>query len=232
VGSDEEQPLSGGRVTPGVVRVGDTVRRPTGPHSAFVHQLLKHLEAVRFDAAPRLLGQDEQGREVLSFLPGEVPADLGLITDQQLADAFRLLRRFHDATAGSSLAGAAEIVCHGDISPCNTVLQDGTPVALIDFDAAAPGRRIDDLAYGLFLWLDLGNEDIALDDQRRRLHLAAAAYGVLVDSALVAEVARQIAITTQRLRDERRESAAWWAGMYRWVLDHAVALAPGDGPSY
>jgi Ser/Thr protein kinase RdoA (MazF antagonist) len=123
-----------------VVRVGDTVRRPTGPHSAFVHQLLEHLEAVGFDAAPRLLGTDAHGREVFSFLRGEVPADLDYFTDEQLADAFRLLRRFHDATAGSSLAAGADIVCHGDISPCNTVFRDGRPVALIDFDAAAPRR--------------------------------------------------------------------------------------------
>jgi hypothetical protein len=214
-----------------VVRVGDTVRRPTGPHSAFVHQLLEHLEAVGFDAAPRLLGTDEHGREVLSFLRGEVPADLDYFTDEQLADAFRLLRRFHDATAGSSLAAGADIVCHGDISPCNTVFRDGRPVALIDFDAAAPGGRIDDLAYGLFLWLDLGNEDIALDEQRRRLELAAAAYGVRVHPALVAEIARQIEITTERLRDEGREGVAWWAAMHRWVLGHAVALAPGNDPS-
>ena len=31
-GTARELPLSGGRLTAGVVRVGDTVRRPTGPH--------------------------------------------------------------------------------------------------------------------------------------------------------------------------------------------------------
>jgi hypothetical protein len=54
--------LSGGRLTAGVVRVGGTVRRPTGPHSPFVHELLAHLEAVGFAGAPRLLGVDDQGR--------------------------------------------------------------------------------------------------------------------------------------------------------------------------
>lgn len=68
-----EVPLSGGRLTADVVRVGDTVRRQTGPHSSFVHQLLCHLEAVAFDGAPRPLGVDEQGPEVLSFIDGWVP---------------------------------------------------------------------------------------------------------------------------------------------------------------
>lgn len=46
-----EVPLSGGDVSEGVVRVGDTVRRPLGAHSPAVHGLLRHLEAVAFDGA-------------------------------------------------------------------------------------------------------------------------------------------------------------------------------------
>ncbi len=49
-----ELPLVGGRQTPGVVRVWDTVRRPTGPHSPFVHDLLRYLEAVGFEGLHRL----------------------------------------------------------------------------------------------------------------------------------------------------------------------------------
>jgi hypothetical protein len=60
-------------VSPGVVRVGDTVRRPIGPHTAAVHALLSYLHAAGFAGAPRPLGIDEQGREVLSFIPGTVP---------------------------------------------------------------------------------------------------------------------------------------------------------------
>ena len=111
--------LVGGRVTEGVVRIGDTVRRPHGPHSGYVRELLDQLERSGFDGAPRALGRDDQGRDVYSFIPGEVPLDLGLFSDVQLRSAFELLRRFHDATAGSALAGAAEVVCHGDVSPCN-----------------------------------------------------------------------------------------------------------------
>jgi hypothetical protein len=43
-----EIPLTGGRLTDGVVRVGNTVRRPTGLHSPFVHGLLSHLEAESY----------------------------------------------------------------------------------------------------------------------------------------------------------------------------------------
>jgi hypothetical protein len=57
-----EIPLSGGDVTEGVVRVGDTVRRPVGPHSQLVHALLAYLESAGFEGAPRFLGIDGVNR--------------------------------------------------------------------------------------------------------------------------------------------------------------------------
>jgi hypothetical protein len=50
-GQPAEEPLSGGNVSQGVVRVGDTVRRPAGPHTPAVHALLSHLHAVGFAGA-------------------------------------------------------------------------------------------------------------------------------------------------------------------------------------
>ena len=151
-GGDEEVPLTGGRLTAGVVRVGDTTRRPSGPHSAFVSRLLRHLEAVGFDGAPRALGVDERGRDVLTFVDGWVPPNLDHFPDGTLVAAARLLRRFHDATAGSELAAGHEVVCHNDASPCNAVFVAARPVALIDFDHAAPGARQRDVAYAGWLW--------------------------------------------------------------------------------
>ncbi|GAA4489417.1 hypothetical protein GCM10023191_020220 [Actinoallomurus oryzae] len=49
--SPGEVPLTGGRITPGVVRVADTVRRPTTDSSAFVARLLIHLHERRFGGA-------------------------------------------------------------------------------------------------------------------------------------------------------------------------------------
>ena len=102
---EPEKPLIGGWVTAGVVRVVETVRRPIGPSAPFVHALLSHLEEVGFDGSPRLLGIDEQDREVLTYLDGDVPSNCPAIVwdDRQVAAAGGLLRRFHDATVGSEL---------------------------------------------------------------------------------------------------------------------------------
>jgi hypothetical protein len=48
-----EIPLDGGNMSSGVVRVGDTVRRPAGPWTPTVHALLGHLHAAGFRGAPR-----------------------------------------------------------------------------------------------------------------------------------------------------------------------------------
>jgi hypothetical protein len=53
-------PLTGGRLTQGVVRIGDTVRRPASEKSAFTAELLQLLERRGFTTAPRYLGQDDE----------------------------------------------------------------------------------------------------------------------------------------------------------------------------
>ncbi|MBB4751035.1 phosphotransferase family protein [Actinoplanes lobatus] len=142
--------LRGGRLTAGVVRIGDTVRRPASPASAFTATLLAHLAAAGFDGAPRHLGRDDLGRDILTFLPGEVPAKWRAHDDGQVAAAAALMRRMHDASR--DLAGDGRVVCHHDPGPNNTVFRDGRPVAFIDFDFAAPGDPLEDLGYLAWSW--------------------------------------------------------------------------------
>jgi hypothetical protein len=70
-----EHRLSGGGRNDGAVRVGQTVRRRAGTHTLAIHALLRHLKAVGFAGAPRVLGIDYQGREVLTYLDGETVGD-------------------------------------------------------------------------------------------------------------------------------------------------------------
>ena len=122
-----QEPLAGGYVS-AVVRVADTVRRNPGPNADFVRRLLGLFEQAGFDGAPRYLGTDAQGREILSFVDGHVPWHAALQpnarTDASLESAARLLRRCHDLTAGTALARESEVVCHNDLSPRNTVYRD------------------------------------------------------------------------------------------------------------
>jgi len=152
-----EEELPGGFVS-AVVRVGDTVRRPTAP--PFVRRLLRFLADRGWGGAPRLLGVDERGRDVLSFVAGDVPWEVSLQeefrTDAALAGVARLVREFHDLTAGTDLAGDAEVVCHNDLSPRNTVYRRLLPVAFLDWDIAGPGLRVEDVAHVCWQFVGLG----------------------------------------------------------------------------
>src|SRR5215207_8771483 len=94
-----EENLSGGNMTT-VSRVGNTVRRSAGPWTKQIHLLLAHLRAQGILEVPAPLGFDQQGREILTFIPGVVghfPLP-ELRTDAVLVSAAQLLRRVHDAT--------------------------------------------------------------------------------------------------------------------------------------
>lgn len=156
--NEEEESLHGG-INP-VVRVGQTIRRPVRAWSAAVHELLRHLESVGFPGAPRYLGIDEQGREMLSLVPGETPWPPGpaLFDPELLASSAALLRAYHDSVAGWTptepawqtapvAVGQPEVICHNDTAPWNLISQGHTTVAFVDWDTAAPGPRMWDLAY-------------------------------------------------------------------------------------
>jgi tRNA A-37 threonylcarbamoyl transferase component Bud32 len=213
-----EESLVGGRTTVGVVRVGATVRRPRTPNSAFVERLLAALEQAGFDRAPRYLGVDDSGRDILEFIEGFVPPELDAgYPDSVLAAAATLIRRFHDATAASSLAGGAEVVCHGDLSPCNFVFRDDEPFAIIDFDSASPGGRFADLGYALFLWLNLGTDGPGVAEQARRFRVFCDAYGVETNARVIDATVAAVSRTTGRLRGKGQSGADWWQTQLEWL---------------
>ncbi|GHD75975.1 hypothetical protein GCM10010317_091590 [Streptomyces mirabilis] len=135
--------LTGGRITAGVVRVGETVRRPPTPASGFVADLLVLLERRGFDGAPRYLGR-EGSTDVLSYLSGEVPARFRAWADQQVAAAGSLLRALHDATRNSALEGSFPVVCDHDCGPNNVVFrQVQVRVDAYGLDAHERGELVD-----------------------------------------------------------------------------------------
>ena len=197
--------LAEGSVTR-VTLVGDTVRRPTRPFTATVQAFLSHLWAEGVDFVPEPLGYDEQGREVLRFVPGDVPVEplpTWATTETVLVELARLIRRLHDAAAGwtpppdavwGSIPGvppvelpplfdAPELVSHQDYCPGNVVFRAGTPRALIDFDLASPTTRLVDCVNALYWWVPLIHPvdrapSLTTADAGRRVRVFADAYGM------------------------------------------------------
>jgi aminoglycoside phosphotransferase (APT) family kinase protein len=124
-------------------------------------------------------------------------------------------------------------VCHNDPSPCNHVFRGGVPVALIDFDHAAPGRRLRDVAYAGWLWAVSADVDgPPITEQARRLRLIADAYGLrspvgVVDAVMwrqqenLAEAVGRTASGDAAVADYARASAAWQREQLAWLREHA-----------
>lgn len=201
-----EVPLLGGDVSDGVVRVGATVRRHPVAGAAAVHAYLVHLERAGFAHAPRFLGIDHHGREILTFVDGEMggrPLAPWAVTEDALREIAVIQRRLHDCSADVPLPdgvswpppvelpgvppvlgpGDADVVGHNDITFENTIFVDGRPVGIIDFDLAGPTSRVLDVVTTLRYWAPLtgpADRDPALRDADagRRMRIFADAYGL------------------------------------------------------
>lgn len=174
-----EIPLLGGQLTPGIVRIGNTVRRPPKGHTSFVRDLLLFLEERGFPFAPRFWGIDDQGREILSYLQGQTWSESGSqLSDDLLIQAAKAIRQYHDLTAGAQLSQEHEVVAHNELGPHNTIFQDGRLVGFIDWDDAAPGTRLRDLSNAIYNYVDVSHwSRQSADEQARRIHLMCEAYG-------------------------------------------------------
>jgi hypothetical protein len=204
-----EIPLTGGDVTEGVVRVGNTVRRPAGPHSALVRRVLEHLAAAGFAGCPRWLGTDERGRDVLTFVEGEVagrPWPAWVADEDRIRSVARLVRACDDALAPlglpdeadgfvapvlladapPSVTGSPAFLGHMDITPENVVFRDGAAFALIDWDLARPTTAVEQVCNVLLWWAPLmpaeDRERVVADvDAVARAVLLVDAYGLAAD---------------------------------------------------
>ncbi|MBJ8348655.1 phosphotransferase [Antrihabitans sp. YC2-6] len=228
-----------------VYRHGGTVRRETGPWTPAVHALLQHLESVGFAGAPRVLGVDRDGFEVLTFIDGQTcGGNAGWPgwgrADENLVRIANLLRRYHDAAetfrpapgalwrGGRRELQAGEIIGHNDVSLANLVADShGRVHSLIDWDQAGPTTRRADLAYAAWQVVGLHAPGHARHrgwtrrpDVARRLATFLDAYGLADRDGFVDDVCNRIARSVGELISEATRTGASVADF--------VALLEGD----
>lgn len=214
-----------GNATVGVVRVADTVRRPAGPWSDAVDAFLAHLIAVGFEGEPKPLGRDEQGRQVLEFVPGTTGSPRPTYSLAELGEIGRVLRDLHTASASFIAPVAAtwnrviepdreELICHNDPAPWNLVRAPDRWV-LIDWDFAGPGSRLWDLAYCAQTSVPL-NADAEVANAARRLRALVDGYDLDESgrSDLVGMLARRTHAMHQMLQQQAAEGREPWSRIW------------------
>jgi Phosphotransferase enzyme family len=238
----------------GAVLVDGTVRRRVRSWSRTVHDLLGHLERRGFSGAPRVLGIDDRGREVLSYLPGTTvgharPWPAWTHSDLALDEIGRWLRDYHCAVAdyipptdavwregGRWQPGL--IVGHGDPAPYNAVWTSGGLVGLIDWDNAGPVSAEDDLAWVAFSWTPLHAPEVvaregftALLSRRERLERLLSAYGWQGTSdEVLARVDARLRHQIQAMRATAGAGDPAYQRMLDQGLDHLLETARSHLP--
>jgi len=234
----------------GAVRLGDSVRRQAGVWTPTIQRLLDHLNRQGLSWSPRPLGQDERGRDNLTYLPGLVPQyplPEWIWRDDVLTAAARFMAQLHEASANFDTRGAvwqlpahepAEVICHNDFAPYNMVFTDEQLTGVIDWDTASPGPRVWDLAYLAYRLVPLTDPantdglDSSPTERVRRLRLLCAAYGPAVNPAEVPAVAvvrlAELAAFTEARADEGHEHLRSHVELYRrdarWIAARADQL--------
>lgn len=209
--------LPGGNTT-GAVLIDGVIHKRASPWTPTVHALLRYLEEVGFPGAPRALGFDSSGREMLSYLPGETIGDRDpwpawVWADSMLVQVGQWLRRLHDLTADfrppaderwfiGGVMRPGLIAGHQDAAPYNAVVDGERLVGFCDWDIAGPSSREWDLAFSMLPWVPLapdapGPSDAAgtgepdAGERSRRFHLLLDAYGFEGDREVFGSVVPQ-----------------------------------------
>ncbi|QLJ02990.1 phosphotransferase [Streptomyces sp. NEAU-sy36] len=256
-GEGEGEALLGGMANAGAVfRRGSLVDRPAPHNARALHAYLLALREHGFDAAPAPVGPAADGREQLAFIPGDValpPFPDWVMTRSALESVGSLLRRLHETSAAVRVDSGAEwprgladpeggtMLCHNDVCPENVVFRDGRAAALIDFDLAAPGRALWDVAMTARYWVPMLDPQSAAafypsgPDAPIRLRILADSYGLSprdrADLPGIVEQATKVCrdFVTRRVADSDpvylqalAERGGWerWDRIQTWLTDH------------
>lgn len=218
---DKSENLVGGNSNQ-VKKEGQTVIRKTGKWSPFVHSLLQYLTANGFQESPVFI-ESEGDSERLSYIAGDVgndPLQPDMLSDNVVIEAAKLLRKFHDVTQNFVVPTDAqfllpvasvtdyEVICHNDFAPYNCIFQKGRIVGIIDFDTAAPAKRIWDIAYTVYRFVPLMTDSHCHDmgfqtlpNRQQRLKLFCDAYDLVDRTSLIETVIQRIEALIHFMRE-------------------------------
>ena len=213
----------GGNATAGVVRIGQTVRKPWRKGTPAVIEFMSRVRSAGVDV-PGVLGRDDQGRQILELVPGRLAMDLPPLSVDELARVGGIVRAIHDASEGFKPTAAAhwesaiaspgsDLICHGDLAPWNLII--GERWVFIDWDASAPSTRLWDVAYAAQAFT-LNDPRMSQAEAGERLAAFVAGYRAegLLRRALTRTMVQRVRAMHELLRSSHEAGIEPWGSMY------------------
>lgn len=217
-----------------IIKIGNTVHRPTHWWTPAVHDLLSYLESVDFPYSPRVIGFDDKGREILSYIEGE-SGKYGwekIVSDEGLKKYAKFLLSYHQAIKdykppenaewayANGAPGSGQIICHGDFGPWNIVWKGDEPIGIVDWDFVLPAKPEFDVLYALEYSAPFcSDEDAsklrafkAAPDRKHRIGVFLSEYGIDISDVAkkVASQQREVGIFVKKLADRGLQPQADW----------------------
>lgn len=253
----QDEALRGGAIARGIVRDGSLVRRPVGTWTPAVHKhLVRLLDGGLLVPTPVGIDGNEELLTFIAGIPMWSPGSRRYIGDADLHDMGTLLRQYHDIALQigsceeatwnrlpSEAPAPHSIVCHNDFAPWN-VLRCERGLAIIDWDLAAPGSTVWDLAYACWVCVPLWNDDdvaargvAPISDRTGRLRLFVDAYDADDGQrhSLLETIERRQRAALDQVREWAKEGRPGWnqqwslpepwrhGGGYRRELDYLAS---------
>ncbi len=217
-----EEALTGGNASASVVRIGDTVRKPWLPSTECTVAYMLALRDRGIDV-PEPQGQDDAGRLVLEYVPGELAMDREPLNAELLRHVGVLVRAIHEASVGLPVPDdrgvlipteRPDLLCHNDLASWNLIV-DGDRLVFIDWDGAGPSTRLWDLAYAA---ISFGRLFPTEEPRAAAGRLAAFLDGYDADEGLRAVLPRTMTRRARAmhslLRRSHEEGTEPWSSMY------------------
>lgn len=209
----KKEKLTGGRSTANVYKIGNTVSRPHKVGSDFSNKFLLFLQEKGYLRSQRFIKTNEENNDIFEYVEGFVPDEIGFTDIEQLCQFMKIVRQMHDL--GAEFLNRGKVVCHNDLSPCNVVFVSDNPICIIDWDSAASGERWEDIAYTLWLWINIGSHNRQNIDMLGQMELALVAYGA--DDSITDNLADKLLWRMDKVKNEMSDDNYQYARTCEWV---------------